>query len=338
MASIRRSLKSQGFSKAARKLVSRAVRSSTTNVYKGRFSEFVRCCRKRQADPYTCSVSVIANFLASRFKKDLSYSTVCGYRSAISAFHEQIDGRRVGDHHHISKLIKGVFNVRPPLKPVPPAWDLDLVLNSLRKGPYEPFTTAHLKWITLKMVFLLAICTACRSDDITKLAAKHPFMRERRSPPGLTFMPTALKKQSRVGHISEEIFVPQFGPDRLLDPVRAIKLYLRRVEGSRGALESLLLTYKKGTKLRPSAQTVSRWLATVIRSAYDTAGLPLERHVTGHSTRGVSTSWALLGGASIDAIVRAADWSSGNMFAKHYLKDVAGRRAEFASAVLSKRR
>lgn len=47
------------------------------------------------------------------------------------------------------------------IKRVPP-WNLSLVLNALTKEPFGPLSEANLKWVTLKIAFLLAI-TLCRS-------------------------------------------------------------------------------------------------------------------------------------------------------------------------------
>ena len=53
-----------------------------------------------------------------------------------------------------------------------------------------------------------------------------------------------------------------------------------------------------------------------------------------HDTRSVSSSWALLNGASLKDIQQAAYWSSPNTFISCYLKDVLAAEASFASAVL----
>lgn len=339
VATVKRNLRSKGFSKTAARLFMAAVRKSTAKVYGGRFQEFSRWCQRRGYNPYSCSLTIVANFLASLFKrsgtKRLTYSSICGYRSAISAYHDPVDGRKVGEHPSIARLIKGVFNLRPPLKPVPPQWDLDVVLKALKGKPFEPLLKTSLKWITLKTVFLVALATAARSSDLTKLVCTEPYMRERQTPQGLVFLPSDLKKQSRESHMSEEINVVQFKGDRRLDPLRAVRLYLRQIKPFRGSETSLFLTFKKGAKHKPSPQTISRWLVQTIQVAYELQNLSLESKVKGHSTRSTATSWALLQGASISSIVRAADWSSTNVFANHYLRELRREREEFSSTVLS---
>ena len=42
-----------------------------------------------------------------------------------------------------------------------------------------------------------------------------------------------------------------------------------------------------------------------------------------HTTRGVSSSWALLKGVSVEDICKAASWSSRHTFIRFYMLDVA---------------
>ena len=53
-----------------------------------------------------------------------------------------------------------------------------------------------------------------------------------------------------------------------------------------------------------------------------------------HDTRGLSTSWALFNGASIDQITKAAYWSNSNSFISCYLRDVVALEATFGLASL----
>jgi len=41
---------------------------------------------------------MILNFLGECFDRGLEHSTIGGYRSAISAFHEPVEGFKVGQH------------------------------------------------------------------------------------------------------------------------------------------------------------------------------------------------------------------------------------------------
>lgn len=84
----------------------------------------------------------------------------------LSSVLTPIDNVPVGQHPHIIRLLKGVFNTRPPRVP-----DLDLlkVFDMLQKAPFEPLKLASLKHLTYKTVFLVAITTFRRCSDIQTL-------------------------------------------------------------------------------------------------------------------------------------------------------------------------
>ena len=67
-----------------------------------------------------------------------------------------------------------------------------------------------------------------------------------------------------------------------------------------------------------SRQAISRWNVQLIKLAYTDGQVK----VKGHSTRSIWPSWALFNGASMKAILEAADWSKETTFTKFYLRDV----------------
>ena len=67
------------------------------------------------------------------FDSGYEYRTLCTHRSAISALHNNIEGRPVGEHPQVSSLITGVFNNRPPQPKYNFIWDVQLVLDYVKK-------------------------------------------------------------------------------------------------------------------------------------------------------------------------------------------------------------
>ena len=55
------------------------------------------------------------------------------HRSAISAFYEGIDGKSIGDSPHVGLLITGIFKQRSPQPRYTCIWDVQLVLDYLKK-------------------------------------------------------------------------------------------------------------------------------------------------------------------------------------------------------------
>lgn len=73
-----------------------------------------------------------------------------------------------------------------------------------------------------------------------------------------------------------------------------------------------------GDQARQVGGLKSHWIADTVSTAYDGAGLPPPGRVAAHSTRGVSTSWALFRGASMAEICDVASWSTPHTFARFY--------------------
>ena len=69
----------------------------------------------------------------------------------LSSILPRVEGFAIRQHQHIIRLLKvlkGIFNDRPPLKKLVPEWDLCLVLGCLGKSPFEPLKDASLKHVT----------------------------------------------------------------------------------------------------------------------------------------------------------------------------------------------
>ena len=57
-----------------------------------------------------------------------------------------------------------------------PTWCLELVLAALNQASFEPIKTCHLKYLTWKTVFLLAV-TSGRRAEMHALGCKQPYIR-----------------------------------------------------------------------------------------------------------------------------------------------------------------
>ncbi|CAC5424140.1 TFIIB [Mytilus coruscus] len=87
----------------------------------------------------------------------------------------------------LRNLIKGLYNINPPIRQLAPNWDLSLVLLVLTKTPFEPLEEAELKYLTLKTVFLMALASAARVSELHSFTIndKH-FRKEQR---GIRLLP-----------------------------------------------------------------------------------------------------------------------------------------------------
>jgi len=63
-------------------------------------------CHQQQVDPVCASVGHLANFLTVQQVRGLEYSSLNIYRSALSAYHPEIEGYPVGKHPRIKQLMR----------------------------------------------------------------------------------------------------------------------------------------------------------------------------------------------------------------------------------------
>ena len=115
MAHIRESFTSRGISTEATDLLLSSWRPKTKSNYNLLFVKWSCWCTERNRDPTMGPVEDIINFLAQLFKEGYQYRSLNSYRSAISAVHSKVDGQSVGQHPLVTRMLKGVYNERPPL-------------------------------------------------------------------------------------------------------------------------------------------------------------------------------------------------------------------------------
>ncbi|CAC5390837.1 unnamed protein product [Mytilus coruscus] len=67
-----------------RQLLSASWRAGTQKDYSGKFKKFCSWCNEREIDPYTATLTEVADFLTCLFTSGLQYRTIAGYRSMLS--------------------------------------------------------------------------------------------------------------------------------------------------------------------------------------------------------------------------------------------------------------
>ena len=173
--------------------------------------------------------------------------------------------------------------------------------------------------IDIDDVFLVAITSAKRVSEIWALGAQEPF---------LTFFPDrvvlipmleARPKVTSVFLENTEIVLPTFRQEgdscvHPLDVGNCLKQYLEATVSFRQS-DHLFVTFSgKNKGLRASSRSISSWIIQTIQWAYRAKGLTPPMAIKAHSTRSVSTSWAVSRHVSPEVICRAASWSSINTF------------------------
>ena len=149
-----------------------------------------------------------------------------------------------------------------------------MVLKALESETFEPLSQKSLKFVTYKTIFLTAIITFRRCSDLQSLRIDQESMRIR-----------GLSKQDRQNHFGIKIHVPYFPERILLDPKRALSIYLEKTKNCREKLSAL-----EKAKHFFSTVTISNWIVQTIGTAYSDDMLK----VNAHSTSEIAPSWALL--------------------------------------------
>ena len=126
---IRQSLRDQGFSNEAARLICASWSSGTNKQYNSAWRKLCCWCNKRQIDILQAPLDQVANFLSESFAAGKSYSTINTYRSALSSTLYPFNNPAVGTHSLIVRLVKEVYSERPPAPRYSTTWDVTKVTD-----------------------------------------------------------------------------------------------------------------------------------------------------------------------------------------------------------------
>ena len=306
LAPFRRTFTARGLSPATTTLLFKAWRRGTSRQYQAAWNRWHAWCLQRHTDPVSAPLSQILDFLTVEFNSGKTYSTMNSYRSALSTLHDPIDGCSVGKHPLVIRLLKGIFNSKPPSPKYATTWDVAKVLSYL--ATLSPNRQLSLKDLTFKLVMLVALVSADRGQSLALMDTRHKSTTHGK----VTFFIMNHTKTSRPGKPHKKIILPAFPQDRKLCVKLTLTEYLSRTRPLRilGNRHTLFISYTRPYKPVKSA-TIARWIKTVL----------IRAGITGygaHSTRGAATSAAISAGLSARTILAAADWSQESTFTKFY--------------------
>ena len=329
LAVLQRGLEEAGFSKKSAKRVCAAKRSSTQSLYNSRWNTWMDWCLEREMDPIDPTIMAVSDFLTFLFEeKKLLPASIKGYRSAIASTLKHFSSVDFSSHPVLSDIIRSMELEKPTTSRIVPHWDLSLVLDCLRKSPYEPLSSCSLKCLTQKTVFLLALASGRRRSEIHALSATSGSVKfsADKSAVNLHFFPGFLAKNQLPSVAGLPLEIPALSgsvSETVLCPVRALSIYMQRTKPFRKGRKRLFVSYVKGYDKEISACTVSRWIVDTVRSSYDNSDSTSHK-ICAHELRALSSSFAWLNKVPLDSVLRAGYWRSENSFIKCYLRDTAG--------------
>ena len=177
----------------------------------------------------------------------------------------------------------------------PPSWNLDVVLKALTLPPFEPLGQSHLRELTMKTLFLVALVSAWRVGELHALSFQVANQEEDVI---LSYLPEFVAKtESMTNPVAREfrlrslsVAVGHEDEERLLCPVRALRWYRQRTQADGRPRHLFLSVRDHGRPLSKSA--LSFFLRETIKVAH--ASIPEEHcpllKVRAHDIRGIATS------------------------------------------------
>ena len=277
------------------------------------------------------SVPLIVDFFRHLVRdKGLSVPAVRGYRASLNSVFA-LKGHDLAASREVSMLFRSFSKSARPERLRPPNWDVSLVLQSLTCAPYEPLRSADERFLAQKTLFLIALASAKRIGELHALSYRVSHSRAW-GEASFVFVPGFVAKtqdpSSRDPRF-DSFTIPALpkasdNPNwRLLCPVRAVKLYLRRTAPHRPACERLFLTTGPNPK-EIAKNTISFWLRKTISRAYELAGrslpVPTPR---ARETRGIAPSLLYLKNFVLPQVLSVGTWRRHTTFTRHYLRDLA---------------
>lgn len=212
-------------------------------------------------------------------------------------------------HQLVKRLMKGIFNSRPPKPRYTVTWDIGVVIDYLRS--LNKNENLSFKFLTLKLTTLLSILSHSRVHYLHSLSVDSMDLHDTQC----TFFPTTLLKHSRPSFPGEPLVFYNYPADDSLCIITTLKHYLEK----RNLLtneKQLLITYKKPH--HPAHRdTIARWLKTVLHlSGIDT------KLFHAHSFRSASSSKASASSIPLADILRHGQWMTEKTWRKHYHKSL----------------
>ena len=210
-------------------LIHNATRESTKTKYASIVRKWKQYCTEKHI-PEEATTTSFANFVAVNFDRSLKYGTLRSYTAALQPYIKQVD-RDV-----VSKLFKGVYNLRPPVPRYTAVWDVNQVLMYLAAMVVDNESD-----MTKRLATLLMLLSGNRVNMLSSFSIQHMTITENEC----TFRFDKVLKHSRPGFSNKPMTLRAYPAQKSLCPVHNIWRYLQEVRLSRSSDDNLFLTNRK---------------------------------------------------------------------------------------------
>ncbi len=260
-------------------------------------------------------------FLSSLYLKGLSYSALNTARSAVSTFSFASEYENIGSNPLVSRLLKGVFERRPPAPRYDETWDVGIVFGFLKT--VEPLSRLCLLDLTKKTICLMALVSGKRRNALHQLKVTNMKICDDH-----VVFTNVKQKQDKPGKPIKPISFYKYDIDKELCVFRCILYYITVTKDLRTD-DGFFIRTKKPHR-HATSETLSNWIKDVLHSS----GVDIATY-SSHSTRSAAAS-AANKTISVDTILNAVGWTCEKTFARFYNKEIKYHPVQqMATAVLS---
>ena len=347
---VRRRLRSSGASLSTSKFITKGLKDGSNRMYDVIWRKWCFWLKDKKDEkgrplsPYRPPPMVIANFFAYlRDVKRLAPSYIKVHRSAINSSIAQM-GVRLPENPCLTSLMKGIENddlLQRRNRRIP-AWDVFLVLAFLRLPEFS-LKKISFEWLTYKTLFLVALASARRPSEWHAFSGMdEDISYESDGSIVLRFVPDFVMKTQRYNDPVVLTFIKPLtnilspdDEDRNLCPVAFLRAYLNRSKTKRALTQRrLFISVNPNYEKDIAKPTLSRWITTVIKAAYNRkkVELPSSR---AYEVRAISTSLARKHSIAMESIMESAYWRNNSTFISFYLRDTARLKGDDSHGISS---
>ena len=154
--------------------------------------------------PSDATHSQAMDFMLHLFNQGSRIGILRVVRSALSAFLPQVNGQTFGKSPEVSRVLRGMFKLRPQFPRYTCTYDPDIVLNHYDSLPENRFLL--LEELTKKLTVLLALLHATRTQTLQHINVDYIHFNKENNYVCI-YIPSILKSTTRLLELGIYIFV-----------------------------------------------------------------------------------------------------------------------------------
>eukprot|EP01119_Soliformovum_irregulare_P019133 TRINITY_DN6002_c0_g1_i4.p1 TRINITY_DN6002_c0_g1~~TRINITY_DN6002_c0_g1_i4.p1 ORF type:complete len:431 (-),score=68.10 TRINITY_DN6002_c0_g1_i4:213-1385(-) len=286
LAFIRKSEKYRNVHPEVAEVAIRGGLRKTLNRYQSGWKMFAQWWNSQGFENEKVIPDQISHFLMTK-AKSVAYSTLAGYRSAISATLDEVNGAKMGEHWLVRQTMKELKAEKPTKPKYTETWDADLLLDWMERTNTADLDTRGVRNLLIVMLKLYGLM---RSSDVERILSDSIQFKED--------YVVGLFSQRKAGQLEWRLDRNDAHPN--LCAWRMLKRYMGMKKPNGEHLFGI------------QADTI----ANITNNALHDAGIPDK--FKAHSTRMAGASKALDLGMSVDDVMRIGGWTTRAVFELFY--------------------